>query len=336
MDWFERLTGFREGPYADTRSRLRVAEGRLYSDANGGSWAVGDLSLPSLAELRAEVLTGEGPAGRIRVRNLSGDIRALHMLDVHGGALFQVASQFNMLEMVGPNVTPEAGVTGYEHDLTQGPACAIAAGAATIFRNYFAAVDGQIGQTSDRQLDGSAALRLGLSALTGHPEDGLWTMRNGYALPSADRLADIGDMLGVLDDREIDQLRGALRVGLHRDVEVTDAGLTGQIVSQIFCSAMAVAYTPHGKAAWAPLARLVLEAAYEATVWAGVLNARRGASDRVFLTRLGGGAFGNDALWIDAAMQRALDLAAGYGLDVGLVSHGAPPASMLALADRYG
>jgi hypothetical protein len=57
---------------------------------------------------------------------------------------------------------------------------------------------------------------------------------------------------------------------------------------------------------WRPFAELVLDAAYEATVLAAVLNARRGASNIVLLARLGGGAFGNDDAWIDAAMRRAL------------------------------
>jgi hypothetical protein len=48
--------------------------------------------------------------------------------------VFQVASQFNVLEMVSPDVGPEAGVTGYQHDRTQGPACAMSCPAATVFR----------------------------------------------------------------------------------------------------------------------------------------------------------------------------------------------------------
>ena len=48
--------------------------------------------------------------------------------------MFQVASQFNVLEMVSPDVGPEAGVTGYQHDKTQGPACAMSCPAATVFR----------------------------------------------------------------------------------------------------------------------------------------------------------------------------------------------------------
>jgi hypothetical protein len=39
--------------------------------------------------------------------------------------LFQVASQFNLLEMVSFSVTPEQGVTGYESHHTQGPAGAV-------------------------------------------------------------------------------------------------------------------------------------------------------------------------------------------------------------------
>jgi hypothetical protein len=51
----------------------------------------------------------------------------------------------------------------------------------------------------------------------------------------------------------------------------------------------------------------VLDAAYEATLWAGVLNrARAGGSRDVFLTALGGGVFGNDTEWIGGAIGRAV------------------------------
>ncbi len=69
---------------------------------------------------------------------------------------------------------------------------------------------------------------------------------------------------------------------------------------------------------------MVLDAAYEATLWAGVLNARRGGSDIVCLTLLGGGAFGNDPAWINHAIRRALRLAAPHALDVRLVCYHAP------------
>jgi hypothetical protein len=52
----------------------------------------------------------------------------MHRSPENAGATFQVASQFNLLEMVSPDVMPEDGVTRYEYDRTRGPACAIAAG----------------------------------------------------------------------------------------------------------------------------------------------------------------------------------------------------------------
>jgi hypothetical protein len=55
----------------------------------------------------------------------------------------------------------------------------------------------------------------------------------------------------------------------------------------------------------------------------------------VLLTRLGGGAFGNDSRWIEAAMRRALLCCRGQALDVRIVSYGAASAAMLALASEF-
>jgi hypothetical protein len=337
MDWFEALTGFPETDYAATRARLAVEDGRLISRVNGARYATGTLELVSLRALRERAGAAGGPTGRLRTRVVTGDVRRMHRSAENAGALFQVASQFNLLEMVSPDVTPDDGVTRYRNDHTQGPACAIAAGAATIYRNYFVPVAGGEGQTARRQLDGLADLGAALSAATGHPVNALWTMRNGYALAKRDGLAAIGRHLATLSAEGIDRLRGLLRIGLHQDVEATEApGPDRPLVSQAFCSALPVAYTPLAPARWEPFARLVLEAAYEATLWAGVLNARRGRSKIVFLTLLGGGAFGNPGAWIDAAIRRALALAAGYDLDVRLVSYGPPSRDLLALAGAFG
>jgi hypothetical protein len=48
-----------------------------------------------------------------------------------------LSSQFNALEMVNYNVTPDEGITCYQHDNTQGPICALCCPAATVYRNYF-------------------------------------------------------------------------------------------------------------------------------------------------------------------------------------------------------
>jgi hypothetical protein len=52
----------------------------------------------------------------IRVSELVGDAKALHADSANAGAVFQVASQFNLLEMVSPSVTPEQGIGIYEND----------------------------------------------------------------------------------------------------------------------------------------------------------------------------------------------------------------------------
>lgn len=314
MDWFERLTGFVEGDRAQVQSLLHVQGHWLHSSQNGCRWSIGVLELPSLAQLRGRVGALSGAPGVTRESQATGDVRALHRSARYAGAVFQVASQFNLLEMVGPHVTPDHGVTCYEHDHTQGPACAIAAGAATIYRNYFVALDGGIGQQGARQINTLSEL----GAALGHERRALWDYRNGYALGSAEGLRRINQQLAHADAAQRDRLRGLLRVGVQWDVEVTDGvPAPGPEVTQVFCSAMPVAYSDQPAQAWEPLATLVLEAAYEATLLVGALNrVRPTGSDQVLLTRLGGGAFGNEPGWIDAAIERALRLVAGRGLRV--------------------
>jgi hypothetical protein len=338
MDWFEKLTGFRETSYDETRSKLAIEGDRLGSLINGKSYGIGQLELTSLAELRLRLNSDKcGLSAPTKVGIIVGDIRQMHHQPENAGALFQVASQFNLLEMVSPHVTPEHGVTRYQHDHTQGPACAIACGAATIYRNYFAPIDGRSGQTETRQLDGLRDIGKTLGDATGRAVGSLWEMKNGYALCSRDGLDAISQHLKTLGDDDLDVLRGKLFIGLHRNVEVTDAPEEArQSVSQAFCSALPVAYTSVEPYRWEPFAVLVLEAAYEATLLAGALNVLRGASKTVLLTQLGGGAFGNRERWIHTAMHRALKMACSLGLDVKLVGYGQPSPILLNLARECG
>ncbi|NMN72966.1 hypothetical protein [Rhizobium sp. 57MFTsu3.2] len=335
-DWFEKLTGFRETGYEETRARLKIVDGRLHSRVNSASYATGDLELISLEELREKAKSGGGLPGRIRTNVVTGDIRSMHRSFENAGALFQVASQFNLLEMASPEVTPEQGITRYQSDHTQGPACAIAAGSATIYRNYFVPIEGCEGQTATRQLDGLADLGAALSNRTKLPVSDLWKMKNGYALCNKAGLAAITRHLKSLAPDEIDILRGKLRIGLHRDVEATEVeGPKRPQVSQALCSALPVAYSRVAPPFWELFGSLVLEAAYEATMWAAVLNAQRGVSNVVFLTLLGGGAFGNPSSWIQAAIRRALYLMKTFDLDVKLVIYGTPSKEMQAISQEF-
>ncbi len=269
-DWFDKLMGFSERSYEQTKAKMcvEVAEGQnmLKSLETGRSFGCGELELISLETLRARVAAlGPPPSSgqKLRLSCEVGDVRRMH--PSFPGALFQVASQFNLLEMVGPGVTPEDGVSGekeekkkkcvfsysfvspgYAGDPTQGPACAIACGAGTIYRNYFAPVNGQIGQTSNNQLDGSEALgnlmaqKMGLES-----RHQLWRMRNGYLMPSRETLAQIDTFLNGLDENAMDELRKSLAIGLHWNVEITDGREDRRkplFVSQAYCSALPVRF----------------------------------------------------------------------------------------------
>ncbi len=343
MDWFEKLTGFRETTgktgYETTRQKLEIDGGRLKSRVNRQSYAIGELELVSLKALRERGHFASSNAGKTRVSIVTGDVRKLHAEPTYGGALFQVASQFNLLEMVGPEITPEQGVTIYAGDRTQGPACAIAAGAATIYRNYFAPVSNGIGQTESRQLDGFAELGNAVASGLGKSSASLWNMRNGYSIFTREGADLMSTYVCQIDEAAQDFLREKLHIGLHWDVEVTDTKYSpGPLVSQAFCSALPVSYNNLSgmrSANWMPLATLVLEAAYEATLWAAVINSGRTGSATVLLTQLGGGAFGNDLAWIRGAMQRAIERTEGLGLDIVVVSYGQPSPDWQRWAARW-
>ncbi|TWT75241.1 hypothetical protein CA85_05300 [Allorhodopirellula solitaria] len=187
----------------------------------------------------------------------------------------------------------------------------------TIYRNYFAPVNDSIGQSEINQIDCSSDLgnRLG--------NDGgeLWTMRNGYLFPSDDGLGQIEAKLQNSSEDERNDLRGQLRIGLQWQADVTLSGASHR-VSQAYCSALPVAYGRQPTDQWTDFAKLILDAAYEATFGAAVLNAARSGNPTLYLTLLGGGVFGNRDNWITAAIERAFNLHRKHGLDVRIVSHG--------------
>ncbi|MEZ5371585.1 MAG: hypothetical protein R2704_02345 [Microthrixaceae bacterium] len=327
--WFEELVGFNETSADEVRRRLRVDGEVMTSTANGRSMRCGTLTMPSLAELR-ELTPDPAPGSdALTMRQIVGDAGALHRDPNHAGALFQAASQFNLLEMVSPNVTPEAGVAGYEHDPTQGPACAVACGAGTILRNYFVEVNGQVGQTADHQLDCLADVADHL-----YPHGGpAWTMTNGYAMFSAKELQRLDGRLAEMSEHDLDQVRARLRIGVHRNVEVTTAS-GGQTVTQAYCSALPVAYNRRvDQAGFRRFARLALRRPTKQP-FAAALNARRTGNRTVFLTMLGGGVFGNDQAWIIDAIDRACALLGDLPLDVAIVAYRSPSPEVTELIER--
>jgi len=280
-----------------------------------------------------------GQQQQLVFRHIVADVGELHRDPEHHGAVFQAASQFNCLEMVSPEVRPEDGITGYANDRTQGPVCAMAAPAATLYRNYFWNGTGQCGGPQN-QMD----LLSNVGACVGNVPNSTtndtqkaqplyWTMQNGYALP-AGRGSIQALRQNVLDQAWFrrDAVVQQLRVGVHWDTEVQqhhqDPSTNDEhklLVTQIYCSALPIGYDSTASLEdWEPLARIVLDGAYEATLAAAVILSRQrnGARVQVFLTKLGGGVFQNRDSWIAAAIHRSLDKYRHEPLDVSLVHYG--------------
>ena len=311
--WFQTLTGFKESGVDDVASQFSCDGEWLTSRANGRRMRAGRFEMVSLSELRGRVAEHNRAPASLRLREVLANARGLHLDPASAGALFQVASQFNMLEMTRPSLTPEDGIDRYENDHTQGPVCAIACGAGTIYRNYFVPVGHYQGQSARHQLNGLADMTRAIGVEI--------PVRNGYALPSASQLDEICLAIGACDELSRGELMGLLQIGMQWDTEVT-LDNAGHTVAQAYCAALPIAYASHAAERWEPFARLVLDAAYEATLASAVLNADATRNNSAYLTLLGGGAFGNPTPWIVAALQRACATYSTIDLDVAVVSYG--------------
>lgn len=329
--------GFVEKNPKQVRSSLHLSEdGILTSNHSDVRIQCGDLQIPSLAELRSDSANNVTlvPSGPLKVSEVVTDVQQLHKDPVNAGALFQVASQFNLLEMASPQAIPENGVGIYGYDRTQGPACAIACSGGTIYRNYYAPVrkNGRtmIGQTAKHQVDCLVDMGVAL----GNSSKRLWKMKNGYVLATKEGLEHIHHQLFSCSDSERDEYLQLLRIGIQKDTQVTLGGCK-HTVTQAYCSALPISYGQHPVEKWEAFARLILEASYEATFHAAILNAASTRNNKVFLTLVGGGVFGNKEEWILDAIEKCLNMFADYALDVNIVSYGRPNDAVLSLVKKF-
>jgi len=306
--WLKKLIGFDESIEAIYKN-ITLKNGKLKSSVNGKKYHYGELEIPSLKELRERVKNSKVKKGKLKLKAIQADVKDLHLDQNNANALFQVASQFNLLEMVGADITPAMGIERYEDDHTQGPICAICCGAGTIYRNYFVELEGY----SSTQIDCLAKI----GEVLGNENNRLWEMRNGYALLKEDGLYTINCKLAEMNEDEVDKLRERLEIGLMWDTQVTLNDSTHR-VSQAYCSALPISYVGFDSELWKSFASLILEASYEATICAGILN----GDDRVYLTLVGGGVFGNELKWICSAIERAVLKYENYELDVIIVNYG--------------
>ncbi|CAJ1444492.1 unnamed protein product [Effrenium voratum] len=238
----------------------------------------------------------------------------------NAGAVFQVASLYNCLQLQEPGSQPEDGITGYADMATQGAVSSMACPAAAVFRNYF--LNG--GQGHGQQVE----LMSQVGDLLANKREGYWMVKNGFLLPRPGaKLIDLSERLEG-DKILADDVSCRTKVGVHWDTQVVLEDFT-QNICQVCCSAPAVAFSKIVKAQhWAPFAVSLLTGAYDATLAAAtLLAAQRGQRVRVFLTAVGSGPLGNRPTWIMQSIDRVLDAYRCAPLDVFLVH--------LARTDRF-
>lgn len=315
--WFKELTGFQEEFPENVKSKLIIENDYFISLENSKKFTFGKLEVPTLEQLRNENSYFTDYKDKIQVGEIVANVKDLHNHPDNVNALFQVASQFNLLEMISPNITPEMGIDRYEFDRTQGPICAISCGAGTIYRNYFVEINEQIGQTENNQIDCLELIGKELE----NERLNLWQMKNGYALLSQAGLLTINKKITQLNENEREHLKGKLKVGIQWQTEVTISE-TKQKVSQLYCSALPVAYSQIESFYWESFSRIILEALYEATLYAGMINMTKNHSNLVYLTLVGGGVFGNEEHWILESMQKAIEKFKNVPLNIKIVSYG--------------
>jgi hypothetical protein len=116
--WFEQLVGFKEENREQVRQNLIIEDNFIHSKVNGETYDFGKLEIISLQELKRIISLNQNYNSQITIAELVANVQELHTDSSNKNAVFQAASQFNLLEMISPNVTPDNGITNYENDHT--------------------------------------------------------------------------------------------------------------------------------------------------------------------------------------------------------------------------
>ena len=317
------LIGFDDSKleYNVTKNKLTFdKENNIIYAPNGNKFSTGNLEIISLEELRTKISNHSHNNGNIVfTHSKPTNVQELIIDSQNKNSTFQVASQFNLLEMPHYSYTPERGVGGYWYDHTQGPGCCIRTLGATLFRNYFVQMDnGQEGQTHNNQINCISNL---LDAINSDG-DITWDFINGYISMDSKNMIKINKKLSLLTDSDREDLKGLLKVGIHTNVQTNDKkSPLEHNINLVLCSAMPISYMGLSQDESSLFCQLILEATYEATIISSIIN-RKNINEKLYLTKVGGGAFGNSHNWISHAIILSIQKYQNYDLDVQLVHFG--------------
>lgn len=166
------------------------------------------------------------------------------------------------------------------------------------------------------------------STQTEKKENPYWKMKNGYCLFDNEEQLKKLDSILKTEIGLIDKLRQNFKVGIQYETEVNlnDKKKKNHRITQIFCSALPISYCHfHAPKLWETFAYFILECSYDATLtFANKLaEAKKDKNSRVkvYLTSIGGGAFGNSSILIEKAMNEALEYHKNDPLDVYLIEY---------------
>ena len=237
--------------------------------------------------------------------------------------MIKAASRFNCLEMPHSQAKPDSGISTYAKDHTQSPTNAVACCAGTIYRNYFVNKYGQGGKKG-KQIDCLADTAEFLE----NEKDFYWKMQNGYALPT-----DRQSMLRLkkkLYEKYLTSRKAmnTVRVGVQWNTEVvkklSQPNQSHHCVTQVYCAALPISYCTNSKMKdFEPFAKLILDAAYCATfAVAAIKSLESNQRVKLYLTKVGGGVFGNRSRWVADAIKKNLRKFEDFPLDVHLVHYG--------------
>lgn len=278
----------------------------------GRRWCAGTLETPSVEALRRRrvTLSGSRPGtlsvlvGRCHPELV--DVGYLQAAPENNGAVFQVASNFNGLELRHKeDWRALLEVSNYTDDYTQGPFASISAAPGLLMRHYYPFFAPTESPVQWRQhFDGPQ-----IELLSEWPVK----VRNGYLELTRASLQE--------------ELREELvQVALHREVEVAFGQVRGsehhrldyeQRVSQVFTAAADLASTNRllwneDSQAVERVACALLRAAYEGSLRSALAI----GACKVYLTLIGGGVFANPSWWIVASLEKQIDLIVESGLEV--------------------
>lgn len=273
MNTFRELFGFHE-KRENVYRFLTVEDGRIKSSINGRDYSVGELLMPSLEELRALHKVGDG---KLKFKPVLEDIRNIYPNPDNSGATFLVPSQFNLLQMSHPSIGPEQGISRYGRIWAQGPISALECLPATVYRNYFIEVEGEIGQTEKRQIN----LLKDLEEYLDNDKYDYWEMLNGYAILK--NYKELEERIKNMSEGVRDAVKKKIRIGVQKDVDVTSVPEPHK-VNQIFCSSLPLSLCNVEPKEIETFARILLDAQYEASILAAKYLCK---SDRLFLTSVG-------------------------------------------------